>query len=368
MRIRAPFAIVSCVLFVGLPAHNVTAQTGANHRATSTTDVYGNARPVYLDYRSVGSYRSERERLAFRGFQTLGRRMDRRGGYKQYALPGDVFTRPRGRVPTQRSSLLLVDMWSAEQRQTFKRYGGFGPRRVNPQAPGIASALERRRALIAATSLNAPVHRAGLTANATVGFRPMSSRVLLPPTGVVESEAAEPTSTLEQRLRSGADLAHQRVRTSAWDWFRKGEFRRAARGFETAASLEPSDAESRIGELFSHVSIGAMRTALAVLRELNRHDEDPFVHNLNLTDAYGDPAKPQRLRLGLPFRAMGLSANPDARALYVLVLWYLGERDEAIIGATKLAGELSFGSYADWLEKMRAARAAPGAEKGPSQP
>ncbi len=368
MRIRAPFTIGLCILLAGLWAHNVAAQTGANYSATSATDVYGNVRPVYLDYRSVGSYRSEAERLAFRGFQTLGRRVDRRGGYTPYALPGDVFTRPRGRVPHRRASLLLADMWSSERRQAFKSYGGFGTRRVNPQTRGIASALERRHALIAATSLNAPVHRAALTANAAVGFRPMRSPALLVSTGVMESEAVEPTVTLEQRLRSSADRAHQRVRVEAWEWFRAGEFRRAARGFETAVSLEPADAESRIGELFSQVSLGAMRTALVVLRELNRHDDDPFLHDLNLTNAYGDPAQPRRLRLGLPFRAMGHSANPDARALYVLVLWYLGERDEAIIGATTLAGELSSGTYADWPAKMRAARASLAAENGPSQP
>ncbi len=368
MRRRALLAIHSCVLLLGLQAHGVAAQTGANNPATSTTDVYGNARPVYLDYRSVGSYRSERERLAFRGFQTRGRRVDRRGGYMPYALPGDAFAKPRGRAANRRSSLLLADMRWPQQRQAFKRYGGFGPRRVNPQNRGIASALERRHALIAATSLNAPVHRAGLRANAAVGFRPLSSPALLVSTGVVESEVDEPTSTLEQWLRSSADLAHQRVRTEAWEWFRAGEYRRAARGFETAASLEPSDAESRIGELFSQVSLGAMRTALVVLRELNRHDDDPFVHDLNLTDAYGDPAQARRLRLGRPVRSMGRSANPDARALYALVLWYLGERDEAIVGASTLAEELSSHTYADWPAKMRAAKASLAAEKGSSQP
>jgi thioredoxin-like negative regulator of GroEL len=186
--------------------------------------------------------------------------------------------------------------------------------------------------------------------------------------GTPVSEAAAPTSTLEHRLRSSADLAHQRVRAEAWEWFREGEFRRAARGFETAVSLEPADAESRIGELFSYVSVGAMRTALVVLRELKRHDDDPFLHDLNLTDAYGDPAQAQRLRLGLPLRAMVHSANPDARALYVLVLWYLGEHEEAIIGAAKLVREFPAGAYADWPTKMRAARASPAAEKGPSQP
>lgn len=369
MRIRAPFPSVLCVLFAGLWTHTVAAQTAVTFNPTSTADVYGNARPLYRNYRAIGSFRSEGERQAFRGFQTLGRRVDRRGGYRPFALPGDVFTRPRGRVPNRRASFLPAEMSSLARYEAFKRYGGFGPRSVNPQARSLATALERRHALIAATSLNAPVHRAALTTNPAIGLRPAIGRAPLTATGAtVSSDVAAPTITLEQRLRSSADLAHQRVRAEAWGWFREGEFRRAARGFETAASLEPGDAESRIGELFSQVSLGAMRTALAVLRELNRYDDDPFLHDLNLTDAYGDPVQAQRLRLGLPLRAMVHSANPDARALYVLVLWYLGEHEEATTGAAELVREFPAGAYADWPTKMRAARASLAAEKGPSQP
>ncbi len=366
MQIRALLPRVLCVLLAGVCTQAAIAQTGIPFNPTSRMDVYGNARPVYLSYRSVGSYRSEGERRAFRGFQTLGRRVDRRGGYRPFALPGDVFTRPRGRVPNRRASMFLVETSAAARREAFKRYGGFGPRRVGPQAQSIAAAFERRHALIAATSLNAPVHRAALTTNSTIGLSPPIGRAPLKLIEATASEAAAPTSTLEQWLRSGADVAHQRVRTEAWGWFREGEFRRAARGFETAVSLEPADAESRIGELFCHVSLGAMRTAIVVLRELSRHDDDPFLHDLNLTDAYGDPSRAQRLRLGLPLRAMVHSANPDARALYVLVLWYLGEHEEAMIGAAELVRAFPAGAYADWPAKVRTARASLAAEKGPS--
>jgi hypothetical protein len=44
-------------------------------------------------------------------------------------------------------------------------------------------------------------------------------------------------------------------------------------------------------------------------------------------------------------------------AMYIFVLWYLDERDDALRAAESLAKQAPAKAYASWPEKMRAARA-----------
>jgi hypothetical protein len=161
---------------------------------------------------------------------------------------------------------------------------------------------------------------------------------------------------LDERLQAGADLAHQRARASAWQHFREGDYRLASRGFEAAVLLQPSDAESRIGELFSHLSVEAVRTAVAVMGQLVRRDPNPFLHDLDLTSAYGDVADARRVRIQAQFQANAAEEGADLIALNVLVLWYTGDRDEAASAAAALVRDTPNTPYADWPEKLRSAR------------
>lgn len=366
---RAISKCVRCAILVGIWCHTGVAQTNTVYNPTSTTDVYGNARPLYRNRRSVGLFGNDVQRRALRGFQAFGRRADRRGGFSPFALAADLYARPRLRPTYSSAYPSPVDQTAPQRRKTFQRYGGFETRGAGAQYQDLSAVFERRYALIAATSLNAPVHRALLATETAFGRRSMRGPASRGPLSRMETEKDEestPPATLSLRLRTSVEEAHRRIRSEAWAWFGKREYRRAARAFETATSLEPSDAESRIGEILSHLSVGAVRTALAVFGELIRRDDNPFVHDLNVARASGYPARTRMLRIRQPLQAMAGSKNPDFRALRGLVLWHLGEHDEAIVATTIFLRELPSAKYADWPAKMRAAKTALAAENSPS--
>jgi len=215
--------------------------------------------------------------------------------------------------------------------------------------------FERRYALVAATSLNAPVYRSLLKPSA--GFGLASTLARMPPTRTSETDSVlAPPSSLDQRLQAGVALVQARQRAEGWAWFHEGEFRRAARAFESVTLLEPQNTESRIGELFCHVSLRAISTAVAVLRALDRRNENPFLDELDLVEAYPEAARARELGVESRLWGHGDVGNPDLRALHVLILWYLGERDEAVLAATSLVRDFPGTTYADWPAKMRAAR------------
>ena len=366
---RAISKCVRCAILVCICCHTGLAQTNTVYNPTSTRDAYGNARPLYLSRRSVGLFGNDVQRRALRGFQAFGRRSDRRGGFNPFALAPDLYARPRPRSTYFSAYPSAVDQPARQRRQTFQRYGGFESRGAAAQYQDLSTVFERRYALIAATSLNAPVHRALLATESAFGRRSISEPASRGPSARMETEEEvefTPIATLSLRLRTSVDDAHRRIRSEAWVWFGKREYRRAVRAFETATSLEQSDAESRIGEILSHLSLGAVRTALAVFGELIRRDENPFVYELNLASASGYTARTRMLRIRQPLQAMASSTNPDFRALRGLVLWHLGEHDEALVATTIFLRELPSAKYADWPAKMRAAKAALAAENGPS--
>ena len=333
---------------------------------TSVTDAYGNARPFYQARRRVGVFQNQAQRDALRGYQLLGRRLHRRGGLTPFVLPGDALGRMRARPRTVAPGLFGTAGSLPWHRGSFNRYGGFGPRAGSGEAAGLHTALSRRQALIAATSLNAPVHRASLRSGASVGLPSTVGQVPFVP--AEESNAGAPAVMLGQRLRADADVVHKHMQADAWSWFREAEYRRAARAFETAVMLQPLDAESRIGELFCHLSLGATRTAVAVLGELTRRERNPFLYDLRLADAYGDASEARRVRVESQLRASIAGDNADLRALHALALWFLGEQDEAIAAASSLVRDLPGAGYVDWPGMMHAARPAQVLEPGQPNP
>jgi hypothetical protein len=158
-------------------------------------------------------------------------------------------------------------------------------------------------------------------------------------------------------LEAEIDLAQVRVRDEGWAWFEDGAYRRAARSFETAALLEPTDSVSRIGGLFCQVSLGATRTAVALLRELNARDPNPFAHDLDVGGAFGEAAEARRVRASVQLQAGIGSGRAELRALHALVLWYLGEQDDAVTAASSLARDHAGSAFTHWPAAMRAARA-----------
>jgi thioredoxin-like negative regulator of GroEL len=166
----------------------------------------------------------------------------------------------------------------------------------------------------------------------------------------------EPSPTLETRLEVSDQQTHARVREEAWALFREGQYRAAIRTFETAISLQPADFEMRIGEIFSYLSVSGRRTAVALLEELVRRDENPFQHAIRMRERYGNVGDTQALQLQARQAIDDPNQNLEVTVLYVLVLWHLGLEDEALRAAESIARRALGKPYALWPEKMRAAR------------
>jgi tetratricopeptide (TPR) repeat protein len=247
---------------------------------------------------------------------------------------------------------------SPAKRRAFERYGGFGKRRQGDDSSGI---LTRRYGLIAGSSLNAPVYRAISKGGGLVDVRSSLGRTPFLNADVGDVEAEAPT--LDDLLDRGDAAAQHRAEGEAWALFLEGQYRQATRAFESAITLEPSDFESRIGEVFGYLSVGATRTALALLGELVRRDVNPFQHDLHMAERYGNVADVNQLRIQGRRSAGAADPSADANALYIFVLWYLGEYEEAFRAAESLAKRAPAKAYASWPEKMRAARSTESSEE-----
>ncbi len=321
------------------------------------TDAYGNFRPGLPERRPLGIFRNEVEREAARGYQTINRRQNRRGGTIMFALPGDLLDLTTLGAMADPAIPTVLASISPERRQAFARYGGFGPRIRGTEDAGVMSVFARRYALIAATSANAPVYRAMTRRSGMASLR--SAIVRTPFVPDTAREESLPTASLFDRLNLGLDALHARARDEAWAWFREGEYGRAARGFESATTLEPDDLEARIGELFCQISVGALRTSVVLQQAINRRAgiKNPFLLDLDLSEQYGDIGTAQQLRIDAGLRAEGVDAarSPDRTATFILILWYLGGHDDAIRAATALARATEARAYADWPAKMNAA-------------
>lgn len=337
-------------------------QTSTPYTPASVADAYGNVGPLDLTRRSVGLFQTGVQRQALRGYQDLGRRVNRRGGMQVFAVPGDLRLRRRTRsaeLPATRFLSPSRYRGQAAWRQAFRHYGGFERRSEDPRQGEAAAALQRRNALITATGLNAPVYRAMLRDGMAMGLRPVTDRATARRLGTPELPATKPATpapSVDGWLRRTTHAAALRARAGAWEWFREGQYRRAARTFEGVTLVSPNDTESRIGEVFSLVSVGAVRTAIAVMHELDRRTANPFLLQLNVVDAFGNPAQARRVRTDLQLLAAGGATNADLFGLRALVLWYLGEREEAIRVAASTATDFPGTRYAEWPAKMRTAR------------
>jgi hypothetical protein len=352
----AAIASLLVSLLSGIPG--ASAQTAAKPNPTSRLDAYGNVHSAYPSRRSLNVYQNQTQRRLLGVYQDQGRRLERRGGYSPFALPADVLGLTQFQPGRSIRSPYQPAGPSATQRRIFNRYGGFESELNRDEALRIDTILDRRHELILATSLNAPVHRVYLQAPATLGLPPQ-----LATTPFVRDEQQTPAESdvsLGDRLGTQIGLARARVREEGWGWFEDGAYRRAARSFETAALLEPDDSVSRIAALFCQVSLGATQTAVALLREINVRDRNPFGHDLDIAEAFGDTTEVRRVRASVQLQASIAFGQADLRALYALVLWYLGERTEAVTSADSLARDHPGSPYTHWPAAMRNALAGTG--------
>ena len=300
----------------------------------SRTDAYGNAQ-YNMDRRPVGIYQNETQRRRLHVYQELDRRPEDRSEYRAFPDPGLPFA---GRGMTRSAGALPGAATSEAARRLFDQYGGFGERRGARQAPDIGDVLTRRRGLVQATGLGAPVRRALMShysvaapalAIRTTPFLPRTAPPLAreedaglgstEPAAAAASADGVEAETLDAQLRRTVVQAHAAVRAEGWDWFRAGQFRRASRCFESAVTLEPGAAEGYVGAIFCHLSNGAVRTAMATLGEMSRRVENPFLPDLDLRDRYASALTARQTGFQCQLHAQANPTVVSAVALHALV-------------------------------------------------
>ena len=316
----------------------------------SRVDAYGNARPFYREFRDVGSYANEVQREALMGYQVRSRRDLRRGGVQPFALPGDPvrgLANPASRpLPFEQPSATL----SPRRLRAMSLYGGFTDRST-AAPPGAGSAILRKHGLITANAFTAPVWRANLRPQTRGPARQGPAEPPLPFDIVTTADSDEPVTTLGQMLEARSQRSAESLRDSAWQNMRRGNFRRAARGFEIVHSLDSSDGLSKLGEVLAYLSSGARRTAQVTVQQLARRVDNPFLLGLDLADVYGERQRDQ-LRAMVQWARAVETESEHALAIRAIVLWYLGERDEARRAAKELAEDFPESLYAHWSQRM----------------
>ncbi len=366
---RAVVAVSLTVwMAIASPVHaqNETSDEGIFTGSVGSQDAYGNAQFGLPERRPLGLFQSETEQAQRGTFMSRNRRANRRGGDALFALPGELLgLSTLSLLSDAISSSVLLDV-SYRQRLAFRQYGGFRARAAGTEPDGIATAFGRRRALIEATSLNAPLYRAMARNGSMMGLRSSLARVPFVQRDP-GAEVPEPVTTLYQRLDRRATRSHDATRDEAWLLFSEGNFRQAASAFESALTLDHDDSESRIGEIFCYASTGSIRTAASLMATLNARDDNPFGHDLNIIERYEIPAVAQQLsaRAGAWVESIEMADNAGLTAMYILILWYIDRRDDALRGATTLARAAEGRPYADWPVKMKDAQLISPSPAGP---
>ena len=327
--------------------------------ALSPADLYGNAQFGLPERRPLGLFQSETEQAERGTFLLQNRRTNRRGGTALFALPGELLGLSTLSLLSEAITPSVLPEVSSRMRLSFRQYGGFRPRMTGSEPDGIATAFARRHALVEATSLNAPVHRALARSGSMMSLRSSLARVPFVRRDL-SAELPEPVTTLYQRLDRSRARSHAATRNEAWLLFSEGRFRQAASAFESALTLDHDDFESRIGEIFCYASTDSIRTAATLMAALNERDDNPFLHDLNIIERYETPAIAQRLRAraGAQVDSIEMADKAGLTATYIFILWYIDRRDDAIRGATTLARAAEGRPYVDWPAKMKDAQSA----------
>jgi hypothetical protein len=327
------------------------------------TDRYGNARPVYSNRRPQGLYQSATQRRALRGYQSIGRRSNSRGGLVAFSLQTDRSFSARARQLRMRSAMpgfektmlqpslmARTGATTPQMARAFQRYGGFDERRGSQAPADIAGLLSRKTDLTNANASNAPIDRAMWRRGTAGGLasyskdRPFEvSELPLIPDG-----APSMGDHVRRRVIDNAAVS----RDTGWERFKDGEFRGAMRAFQAAYTLDPQDVESQIAASLCYLFSGSTRAAAVAVRKIARSVENPFMYDLDLAQRLENPGVVLNAKINTQRFVEAAPDIVEAAALQVFLLWHIGERDEAQRLSQALPAISPGSAFANWPAKL----------------
>ena len=356
MPIALPHQTVGFLLAVIVcTAEPIFAQSVAARNRGTITDVYGNARLQrrgrYPEGLAQGLSVTPRHWMTpamARGFGPLGAL---HGGPQSNSLLERYISGSRSASARRRQQ--APRPMSPYNPQVYSTYGGFGDRRHSPIPGDVMQAMSRRQMLIGASTGNAPIYRANLTRASVAGARSTVDQTPFAPG--VSSAAPEMGETLSETLERSLSTTREALREEAWDAFAEGDYRRAIRALETVVRFEPDNNEARLGELFAHAALGSERTVAVLARGMARTDPNVFTYEFDPASRFGDRKDMTDIRVLARTRAEVSDGDADLTASAALLLWYLGDREEALSAAVRVARQPDGETYREWPVRMRAA-------------
>lgn len=320
-------------------------QTRQLPNSATRTDTYGNARGVSIPRRDMGNFANDTQRMQLRGFQSEGRRALYRGGDRPFALPSDrTLHRPLAR------SMSSADYW--ESKRAFTQYGILGTKRPSRTSANPTDLLGRRAALLRATAMTAPVRHSLLLRGMTF---PLAGPVVPGPAPTFAGDSSLPPVTLGDSLQAQLTESGVGLMAKGWVYFEEGEYRRAVHAFESAAMLAPGEAEPRIAEIFCYLSLRALRTASTVLEQLTRQGDLLFADSLDVAAHYSAQGELRQLRIQCRLFSQGSQSVARGAAIYPFFLWYVGDRQEALMEAAVVARAHPNTVFGQWTALMASA-------------
>lgn len=137
---------------------------------------------------------------------------------------------------------------------------------------------------------------------------------------------------------------HRNSLQQGWDWLREENLDKAKAAFTSAEASDRRDPAPRTGQTVIHLLLGNRATAGRMLHKALRYDGvEAFTVDVDLTDALGEGERWRELELVTDSRLIGAPDNPEEIAIRAYVLWYGGERQEAmrVVGRIQTADPTS---------------------------
>ncbi|MCH7701092.1 MAG: hypothetical protein IID37_05345 [Planctomycetes bacterium] len=160
---------------------------------------------------------------------------------------------------------------------------------------------------------------------------------------------------------------HRNSIREGWDWLRQESLHQAKAAFASAEASDRHDPASRTGQTVIHLLLGNRMTAGRMLQNTLRHDGvSAFTVDVDLTEALGEGQRWRDLDVVTEAHLIGAPDDPEKIAIRAYVLWYGGDRQEAMRVVRRIQGADPMSEFASMEPLMQEAlnRAAKSASIG----
>lgn len=124
---------------------------------------------------------------------------------------------------------------------------------------------------------------------------------------------------------------HRNSIQEGWDWLRQESLHQAKAAFASAEASDRRDPASRTGQTVIHLLLDNSATAGRMLHKALRYDGvSAFTVDVDLTEALGEGERWRELEVVTESHLLGTPDDPEAIAIRAYVLWYGGDRQEAM--------------------------------------